>query len=57
MRRNFKRLVDEEAISAGESLKRARGWVEDEARRVLVEGIDARRQEMAGAAIAAAHLS
>ena len=57
MRRNFKRHVDKEAISAGESLKRARGWVEDEARRVLVEGIDARRLEMAGAAIAAAHLS
>ena len=40
-------------ISAGEPLKRARGWVEDEARQMLVGGINERRPEMAGAAAVA----
>ena len=49
--------VDGEAISAVERLKWARGWVEDEARQVWVEGIDTRRSEMAGAAATAAQLA
>ena len=45
-----------EPISTKEQLKRARGWVEDEVRPVLVEGIDARRPEIAGAVMEAALL-
>ena len=33
------------------------GWVEDEARQVWVEGIDARRSEMAGAAATTAQFA
>ena len=51
------REVEFQAVAAvgnrfwsGEQLKWARGWAEDEARQMLVGGIDDRQPEMAGAA-------